>query len=417
MISDLTLLKLFFNSREKFEDYESYIRREALSQEAKTILADLGLFYAEFATVSKVDTDSFSTWFNQIRHPEFNEVQHGLYNEVFKRVNQQEVDTSEEYVQSLIKHFKGEDYRARLQKHLETPNWSPEVAKEIIEKAQDTLSNPLDKEYEINDPESFCAATSRQDGLQWRLECLQNTLGSLIPGDFGIIAAPVNAGKSTFLISEGVNFAHQMKEGTLLWFTTEQTPKQVLKRLWCAALGITETELNNNRNMYKEQYITYMNGDLDRIKVFDGLGLSTADLARKIKKYDTKFVVVDMLDHITLKGGAGESDWRQLQRLYHAVRMMGRVAPILGSSQCDASTSGINSEGEEWYKHWITSKQLEGSKVGKQGAGDFIITIGIDPAYPKTRYINVCKSKTHKEIKSEVVFDAEKALFTNCVIF
>lgn len=420
VISDLTLIKLFFSSREIYTDYKPYIRIGALTKEAQVILKDLGLFYDSFQEVNEVEIDKFATWFHQVQHPDLNEVQHSLYNELFKRVEAQVFDEGSDYTKVILQHFKTEDFKARLKKQVDE-GFSPEKVKKIIEQYESEIETDEMEEFEENSLESILSKEIRTDGLQWRLHCLQKSIGPIIKGDFGVVAAYVETGKTSWLASEVANFAHQLKEGTVLWFNNEQTNDRVQKRIWCAALGVSETELAADVEESTRKYIEYMNGDINRVKIFDCHGYSTNAIAKKIKKYDTRLVIIDMIDHLSMKGASDAADWRRLQRLYYECRRLARDCPVIGASQCNASVTWVDYETQQTkFQHYISMKQLAGSGQGKQEAMDFMITIGKDEEFPKTRYIHVPKNKLpgdgnskHRYIKSEVIFDEHTGRYTD----
>ena len=421
MISDLTLIKLFFSGIDVYQNYSPFIRTEALSREAQMILKDIGVFYGQFTDQTEIDPDRFVTWFNQVQHPELTETQSQLYAELFRRVSEQELEQSDEYIQGILTHFKTEDFKARITSYLEKKDWDPEHLKELVEQYQKEVQIDAMGEFEENSLGMMLAKETRHEGLQWRLNSLRKSIGPIIAGDFGVVAAYVETGKSSWLASEVAHFAHQVTEGDVLWFNNEQTNDRVQKRIWCAALGVSEATLASDPNLYTQLYTQYMNGDINRVKVFDCYDMSVNDIRKKMDKYNPKLVVIDMIDH--LKGGGDDknADWRRLQKLYYETRRLARVCPVLGASQCNSSVTWMDYETQTTkFQHYISMKQLAGSGQGKQEAMDFMITIGKDEAYPKTRYLHVCKNKLpgdgnsqHRYIKSECVFDEQTARYTD----
>jgi replicative DNA helicase len=421
MISDLTLIKLFFSGADVYQNYSPFIRTEALSREAQMILKDIGAFYGQFTDQEQIDPDRFVTWFNQVQHPELTETQSQLYAELFRRVSEQELEQHDEFIQGILSHFKTEEFKGKITSYLEKKDWDPEVLKELIETYQKEVQIDAMGEYEENSLGAMLAKETRHEGLQWRLNCLKRSIGPIIAGDFGVVAAYVETGKSSWLASEVAHFAHQVTDGDILWFNNEQTNDRVQKRIWCAALGVSESVLASDPALYTQMYTQYMHGDINRVKVFDCYDMSVNDIRKKMDKYNPKLVIIDMIDH--LKGGGDDknADWRRLQKLYYETRRLARVCPVLGASQCNSSVTWMDYETQTTkFQHYISMKQLAGSGQGKQEAMDFMITIGKDEAYPKTRYLHVCKNKLpgdgnsqNRYIKSECVFDEQTAQYTD----
>jgi replicative DNA helicase len=59
---------------------------------------------------------------------------------------------------------------------------------------------------------------------------------------------------------------------------------------------------------------------------------------------------------------------------------------------------------------------LKDSKTGKQGAADFILTIGYNQDFPSSRYLGLTKNKLAREggtmvLKAEVVFDGQRGRY------
>jgi len=67
------------------------------------------------------------------------------------------------------------------------------------------------------DLEELIHATYQDQGVRWRLNCLNKSLGSLRKGDFGFIFARPETGKTTFLASETTSFISSPDE-RVVWF-------------------------------------------------------------------------------------------------------------------------------------------------------------------------------------------------------
>ncbi len=427
MITDLTLLKLFLSDRETYINYEPYVRKEALTREGQTILADIGLFYEQAvagmrSAATQAPIYDFYTWFHQVQHPELSETDHALYHEIFKGLEKVELEHNEEFIQTVLEHFKKEELKAKLQKSLDDPKWTPELVTDITDKYNSDLEKESSETFFPNDIKLMHAKTTRTEGLHWRLHCLEKAIGPLVKGDFGVIAAPVDAGKTAFCVTTAGYMATQIREGCVLYFTNEQTPDRVGERLWNAVLQLTKEEIANDYEAAEREYIRLMHGDRDRVKIFHGMSITSAEIRRKAKKYDAKLIIIDMLDKLHLPGKAIESENIRTQRLYNSIRELSQqFCPVIGSSQCDGSTQWKDFKTKEAkFQHYIEMSQLQESRVKKQGELEFLITIGWDPGMPKTRFVHVAKNKlpgdgseTSRYIKSEVLFDGRLSLFTD----
>jgi len=81
--------------------------------------------------------------------------------------------------------------------------------------------------------------------------------------------------------------------------------------------------------------------------------------------------------------------------------------PVLAASQ-------ISADGENLA--YPTLAMLKDSKTGKQGAADFILTIGAIDDFPNSRYLGLTKNKLAREggpknPKAEVIFDGTRGRY------
>ena len=75
--------------------------------------------------------------------------------------------------------------------------------------------------FVTHDLEALLTHSYADSGLRWRLNCLNKSLGSLRPGDFGFIFARPETGKTTFLASEiTAMLSHGLETGSgpIIWF-------------------------------------------------------------------------------------------------------------------------------------------------------------------------------------------------------
>ncbi|MCA2570668.1 DnaB-like helicase C-terminal domain-containing protein [Microcystis sp. M42BS1] len=72
-------------------------------------------------------------------------------------------------------------------------------------------------EFVTDDITELLNQTVKTPGLRWRLDCLNKSLGSLRKGDFGIVFARPETGKTTFIASE-LTFMAEQTERPVLWF-------------------------------------------------------------------------------------------------------------------------------------------------------------------------------------------------------
>ncbi|WP_429498829.1 AAA family ATPase [Robbsia andropogonis] len=165
----------------------------------------------------------------------------------------------------------------------------------------------------VNDRiEDILAEDENDTGFHWRLDCLNRSMRPLRGGDFGIVAARVDSGKSTALASELTFMAPQVdvlypgQNRTIIVFNNEGPGKRLKHRCYNAALQMNTTglvELSQNGTIF-EKYVEALGGR-NVIKVLNVHDYTMPELEDIVKDLNPAIVVIDMLDNVTLGKAAG----------------------------------------------------------------------------------------------------------------
>jgi len=383
-------------------DYDSYIYLldiKRLLPDTKLILQDYKKYYSQFANHEHIDFGLFYTEFSQNWH--------------YKDLSNEELDYYKDYVFPAIKNAAPESRESCL------VNFIKQVAIEDLNKNINNLNitelrNILDKfesttftlTHNAVDPDAITATTvdleilDKSKGIPYFLPELQNSLGGLIQGQFVVIAADKNTGKSAFTISQAVHaFKHlsNVKDsGPILYFNSEGTPADIYGRFWSNLYrdvykeGMEEivekrTEI---RTKFIEEY------DIDKFVVFQ-LGIQQLDFVeQKIRKYNPSLVIIDMLDSL-----ANEEDAISLKKLYDSVRRISLSScPIIGTTQSGNTGYFDKETGEEKTKRFLSEQDVLGCKA-KVASAETFIGIGREPSNPHLRFISTPKVKRGEPIK------------------
>lgn len=417
MITDVTLLKIFLR-RDNLDAYISLVKWDALQPEAKIVLNGIKAYYEAFP-VEVVEIDKFKVWFHQVYQTELSDSRHQIYAGIFDRLEFEDIEEDEEFYKLIFKHFQEVLIKNQI-KELITEDKSLADIAEVIDQSNVNTTSILDASYMPFSGKQIFARLARDSGLKWRLGCLNAAIGVLIPGDFGVVAGPPGAGKSAFVYSELSYMAQQLTEGSVLLFNNEGLEERAGRRIVTATLGITDAEYRDNWEALDEQYEVMMNGDMERVKIFDANSTTVKQIEFLIKKHDARLVVVDMADKLRHKS-AHQIDAYRLGDLYDKLRIAARLCPIIVTSQTDDSNHYVHWQTKETiYHHYLKMHQLAKSHIDKQAAADYVITIGWDPKYPYTRFIHTPKNKLpgdgHEEnrfIEKPVGFDPERAQYSD----
>jgi len=230
-------------------------------------------------------------------------------------------------------------------------------------------------------------------GYEWRLDALNRSLGPLRTGNFIIVAARVEVGKTTFLASEVSYLAQQLpKDRPVVWVNNEEESNVVFFRIVQAALGLESKDIIADSKGAMDKYTALMGGDKDKIRVTKDTN-NLRDLETLFKEVNPGLIVFDQLDKVD---GFNKTDDREdirLGKIYKWARELARsYGPVIAASQLSAGAVEMKDP------PFIGLDALRGSKTDKPGEADAVLTIGKfkEPKSPEEemiRTINVPKNK------------------------
>lgn len=255
--------------------------------------------------------------------------------------------------------------------------------------------------------------TDVSKGIRPRLSALRDYMRPLRAGDFGILAARPDQGKTSFICAELTYMATQT-DRPILWFNNESMGKNIYPRLYQAALNLTYPELlelNRKGTLVKEYLKAIESDDPFKIRIKDIHDFTIGQVERVIEEIQPSIVVYDMIDNIKGFGAMARTDLA-LEEMYKYCRTLAVTHNHIG-----IATSQISADGDQLC--FPTQGMLKDSKTGKQGACDFILMMGQNnDAGPNQRFIGLPKNKLmlagkRKDPQQEVIFDASRCRFND----
>jgi replicative DNA helicase len=390
---DYDVLYLCAKSKENLSKYRRYIKPHVVMKETNTILDGMDKYYKTFPSVTEFAWDSFSAF---------------LIADQSKRLTDDSIvklrmmltkaktfiphHAHEEVVKTLIEL----DYLALIMEECE----KVKEGSSDLEHVHIIATNALkDVERYIEKDELFVSADLSviadritSSGYEWRLDALNRSLGPLRTGNFVIVAARVEVGKTTFLASEVSYLAQQLpKDRPVVWVNNEEESSVVFFRIVQAALGQESKVLIADSKAAMVSYTTLMGGDKDKIRVTKDMN-NVRDLETLFREVNPGLIIFDQLDKVD----GFKSDEREdlkLGKIYKWARELARsYGPVIAASQLSASAVEMKDP------PFIGLDALRGSKTDKPGEADVVITIGKykEPKSPEEemiRTINVPKNK------------------------
>lgn len=404
--------------RKRYDKIYRNIAPGSVNSQTDIILKDFGAYFKEHTEVDIIEHDPFWAWFKLVRHPNLKPDTIAIYESLLLKVQGEPAPGIEA---GLMDKLNAAD--AANQMDLLIKDWME--GKEVdLAMGMRTIMEELDKNI-IKKVKSVEVLTSMDDmlnedesdhGLKWRLNCLNLSMRPLRGGDYGIIAGRPDKGKTSFLTSELTFMAPQVvamspdKDKHIIWFNNEGPGKRIKYRCYQSALNMTTQEMValNQKGLLHDAYAKALGGRGDVIRVFDIHDWWNYEVSDLLDTLDPALVVFDMVDNIRFGGDVGNNGQRTdqlLEAMYQWSRILAvkQDVPVLATSQISADGDGLS---------YPTLSMLKDSKTGKQGAAEFIITLGAlnEVTMQNDRFIGMTKNKLHREggprdPRAQVVFD------------
>jgi replicative DNA helicase len=335
-------------------------------------------------------------------YPFLKDAEKEIFNAIFDKLRTLEVDDTriEEY---LEKQRSAVMAREVAEMALEVTEGRKDF-NEILDKiSKMDIDKPLEEEitFVTDDLEELYESQVTTKGLRWRLNCLNQSLGSLRQGDFGFLFARPETGKTTFLASEVTHMATQA-EGNVLWFNNEEQGSKVMMRCIQASLGLSLPELYRDIKGNKEKFI---NITQHKIKIFDQASISYKDVNKICEQIKPSLIIFDQIDKI--KGFEEDRNDLMLGSIYQWARELAKdYAPVIAVCQADGTGEGVK---------WLNMGNVANAKTSKQAEADWILGIGKTNDEGLEYMRHMCISKNKLVGDSDSIPDMRHGKF-DCVI-
>lgn len=390
---DVVLLRIMKYKRDYLQIIPS-VPMDTIDDKTKALLDDFGKYFEKFPEHTKIDLQVFLPRFKQW-HPQMTDETFNTFVGVLRNITPDVDDSTRAGVLSTLHELTLATEVANACKQFDDGDMTIPIADKITALVDRYKLNVGIKAvpWDNTDIEDLLAEDLDQSGIKWRLNCLNETMRPLRPGDFGIIAGRPDKGKTSFLSSEATFMATQLPDDkNILWLNNEGMSGRIVKRLYQSALGLTITELVelNQKKKLKKAYAD-MVGRLDRIRVVNIHGMHIGQVDAIMEQSNPGIVIYDMIDNIRGFGEAARTDL-QLEAMYQWAREQCVKYSCIG-----LATSQISADGKGLQ--FPTQDMLKDSKTGKQGACDFQLMIGAsdDHNLEYSRYISLVKNKLRRD--------------------
>lgn len=407
---DLSILKLI-SKREDFESYKGEITKALCTKESWSLLTDIGKYFEQHPEQNEIVLEPFAIWQRTINRPSRKAEEHQIYDRFLR--NALELDSFDR--EQTINSFE------RLKLNQKILNESDRLSRGEIDigEFQTTISELTPPTTSrISCPisslsvETLVEYQRDNEGLYWRCEDLNKSIGPLKKGDFVVVAKRPEVGGTSFLCSEMSFMLEQLPENNkAVFFNNEESPDKVFSRMLTTSLGITYRDVLSNPTKTEEEYKKFLGSR--KWDLCHDTNMTLTGVEDRLKEGNYGLIGVNVLLKV---GGLNyiKEDHDRLQRLGERFRVFAQeYGPVIVIVQADPTAEDMK---------YIPQDRIYKSKTALQGEADALIMIGKDSEYREKRYIHVAKNKLppapcteliNKHIKTEVNFNIETGRFSS----
>ena len=243
-----------------------------------------------------------------------------------------------------------------------------------------------DRELEVLSSEFEDIMDYNNDKLPWtfNIASLGNMVPGVGPGNFGIVFALVESGKSAFGISLCFGPDGFAEQGAKVLYIANEEPAEATRfRAVMSHTGFDEQRLLTNKHAASDMWRRIKD------KVMFHETTEIRQLEALVKKYRPDIVVIDQMDKLNINGQFARDDLK-LSEIYRRGREIAKKneCSVIAVTQADASADGRTS---------LRFTQMSGSKIGKPAEADYIIGLGKEATDNGQdnflRYLTVSKNK------------------------
>lgn len=387
-----TLLKIL-EDKDRYYRFVPFIKDHTVPQEVQTTIKAMREWFEKGN--DHVNWDSFVPWFKLTKVARASEEKHSIYDRMLSNMDE-ELDPDE--IKPVIETLIEQDYAIKIGDHaMRIAEGDDTKSVSDIEEMIDNFNQEVDRASDYNSViitssfEDLMEDAKKKDGLEWRLEELNVSVGPIGPEDFCLFAAAPDSGKTSMLASEASFMAGQLPpHKKVVWFNNEEAGKKVKRRILQASIGWTQDEMLADPIAAKAAIEEAINGDIvEKIVVVNEKNMDI-NLCQSIldRQGDIGLVIFDQLHNIQGFDKVVFSEFDKINRVFKWGRGIGCTyeTPVITVHQADGTAQG---------QMFIELHQLYMSRVAVQSNLDVVMTLGksYEPSEKLVRGLNIAKNK------------------------
>lgn len=407
MTDEVSLLKVL-ETKDGYLKYSGRVKENALSEEVQTLVSDIGVWFDTDPKRAAVKWGEFDPWFRIVRHSGYSPDKKAYFRSLFQRLSDAEKTEPDK---DIIERFRAVDTATRvgdiaadvLQGHGDIA-----LVDEVMGEWRRDHQTDDKHHFELPSISSILDKVARKGGTNWRLKCLNDSLGPLHKGDFVVFGKRPESGGTSWLASELTFMAPQVER--IVIFNNEEMKEKIQLRLYQAALNKTARELVDMEANADKAYAESLGG-AGKIIVYDEPRISVREVEHFCREVRPSIIAFNTLPKV--HGFHEEkNDIKRLQKLAQWARELAKEwGPVFGVWQADGSAEG---------EKWLDASKLAWSKTDVQGECDVLLMLGRthSPSERNVRFLNIVKNKmvsfhddTERHTQHTLGFDGARARY------
>jgi len=378
-------------TKEKYDKLKSEIDASIFQNGAREIYKTIGYIYRDNPNITQVNFSDLKLAYFNTYYPNTSFASQKNIHELIDSIERQE-EPSDDVVATALKsmyRIKKADELARI--CLDISNNPSSSSLKQVEKFManvDEEQTQQESEAVTKDVDEIVEALQEQGEFEFNLNSLQRATNGIGRGNFMIVFARPDVGKTAFwvsLVASPNGFAWQEKKVSI--FANEEPAIRTQMRLLNASSGLQRGNiLNGSRDLAKQKWSTIS----PYIENFDCVGKTMDDLDEYCSTNDVDILIIDQLDKINVTGKYNATH-EKLREVYTQSRELAKRHNILviGMSQASAEAQG---------RSRVTFSTMENSKTGKAAEADIILGIGKEDEVENyledcVRFVTLSKNK------------------------
>ena len=378
-------------TRDKYDKLKSEIEESIFQNGARELYKTIGYIYKDNPNITEINFSDLRLAYFNTYYPNTSFASQKNIHELIDNIENQE-PPSDDVVSTALRsmyRIKKADELARI--CLDISNNPSSSSLKQVEKFManvDEEQTQQESEAVTKDVDEIVEALQEQGEFKFNLPSLQRATNGIGRGNFMIIFARPETGKTAFwisLVASPQGFAWQQKKVSI--FANEEPAIRTQMRLLNASTGLQRGNiLNGSRDIAKNKWASIS----PYIENFDCVDKTINDLDEYCSTNEVDILIIDQLDKINVEGKYNATH-EKLREVYRQARELAKRHNILviGMSQASAEAQG---------RSRVTFSVMENSKTGKSAEADVILGLGKEDEIENylddcVRFVTLSKNK------------------------